>query len=153
MASAQTIAKLSSEFKILSGLSGDASTIKDVLPTSPATRLDSRDYDLILVRCTAAALTGAGVTTFAIAAYTAASGGSPTTVVSHAVGTAPDAAGDSLILECTAEQIAECAAAAGTDLRYFCVRLTAANAADNIVVTYFLRGKRQYSGLSADYTA
>jgi hypothetical protein len=53
----------------------------------------------------ASLLVGNGVIAFKIYAATAAAGTGATVVVSHAVGTAPDAEGDSLFLECDVDQI------------------------------------------------
>lgn len=128
------ISKLASNLKVTSYLSGDASSAKDI------GWVDMRDYTHILVTATAAALTGTGVTAMSIIANSdSAGGGTDVTLATHAVGSAPDAAGDMLVLEA---DMAVAAASTTADLRYVSVKLTCDNAADNIVVTYIRGGAR-----------
>lgn len=132
--------------KITSHLSGDASTAKAV----PAAYLDMRDYGNVAIIAAAAALTGAGITALSLVASAAAAGTSKATVKSHAVGTAPDAAGDMIVLEASAAEIA----AAGTDMRYISAWVDCANAADNIVVTIIRCNPRfPQNALTADVIA
>ncbi len=67
----------------------------------------------------------------------------------HALGAAPDAAGDSVVLEATAEEIGT----AGDKLRYVSVSLKTDDAADNIAVTYIRSGRVKKTGLTADSIA
>lgn len=103
-----------------------------------------------LAQVTASALTGVGVNAFSIYAATDAAGTGGTAVVTHAVGSAPDAEGDSLNLECNAEQIHEVLATA----THIGVWLDCANDADEAAVT-FIRAEPLYTagGLTADYVA
>lgn len=99
---------------------------------------------------TASALTGNGVTAFSIYAGTDAAGTTPTEVVAHAVGTAPDAEGDTLFIECDVDQI-HAALATATHVG---VWLDCANDADEIAVTMICGLARfEYEDLTADYTA
>lgn len=148
MASAQASAKLSSHLYIEHALSGDASTAKKV-----GGYIDMRDYDKLMVTALAAALTGAGVTAFSIYASTAESESGAVAVKSHAVGSAPDAAGDWLLLECTAEEIRQLGDAAGKALRYAYVVIDADNSADNIAVTIIAEAIRKVADLAADYVS
>jgi len=112
--------------------------------------VDMKDYDKILVTAFASALTGAGVTAFSILGNTASDGsGSDVTVVSHAVGSAPDAVGDYLVLECNKDEIV----AAGETLRYVSANLAMANNADENVVTYIREAKTAKASNTADVVA
>lgn len=148
MASSQASEKLTSRMKITHKLSGDASTAK-VLEW-----LDFRDFNRFLGSVCAAALTGLGVTAFSIVADAESDGsGGNETIKTHAVGSAPDAAGDYLFLECTAEEIAHVGEAASKNLRYVGIKIQTANAADNIVGTSIRSGGREYDALTADYVS
>lgn len=142
MASSIATNKLRSQLAITHHLSGDASSAKDL------GWVDMRDYGNIMITVVAAALTGLGVTAFKILANSESDGsGTDYEIKVHAVGSAPDAAGDSLVLECNAEEINE---VSGGLARYVSANITAANAADNIVATY-VRAKPRYP--QADLTA
>jgi len=73
-----------------------------------------------------------------------------TNVVSHAIGSNPDAVGDTLWLEVTAEQ---CKAASSTAL-YVGVKITLGTSTDECIV-YFERtdGRFKYDALTADYVS
>jgi hypothetical protein len=149
MASAQSAEKFFANNKVTCYLSGDATTIKDIA------WVDMQDYAGIAVQAQAAALTGLGVTVFKIIANSEADGsGTDAIVVAHAVGSAPDAANDALYLECTAEQIREVETSSTGQLRYVSAQIDAANASDQIAVTYIRHGARfAESGLTADSVA
>lgn len=118
--------------------------------------VDMRDFEHFMAIAFASALTGTGVTAFSILANANSDGsGTDVTIKTHAVGSAPDAVGDYLMLECTAEEIAQEAADAGvSNARYVSVNLTCNNAADENVVVYIRSGnKRAYRGLTADTVA
>lgn len=90
------------------------------------------------------------VDTFRIIANSASDGsGSDVVIVTHAVGSQPNAVGDYIFLECTAEQVG----AAGTDLRYVSAQVEFATGTDEGVVTYIRCGGREYTGLSSDTVA
>jgi len=115
---------------------------------------DMRDFRHFMAIVHAAALTGTGVTAFSIKAAPAASATNEQTIVSHAVGSAPDGEDDFLMLECSAEQIAQIGAAAGYDLRYVAVYLTVNNSSDLLDVVHIFGGPRfAHSGLTADSVA
>lgn len=144
MATAIATDKMTSNLAVTHYLSGDATTEKDIA------WVDMRDYSHILVTAHAAALTGLGVTVFKIIANSESDGsGSDVEIKAHAVGSAPDAAGDYLVLEASAEEIG----AAGTDLRYVSAAIDAANSADQIAVTYVRMPIRPQDGLTADTVA
>jgi len=144
MVSSVATQKLFSRMKIDQYLSGDASSAKDI------GWVDLKDYEAFGVVAVAAALTGVGVTVFQIVANSESDGtGDEVIVKEHAVGTAPDAAGDYLVLECSAEEIAHLGEASGYNLRYVSAKITAANGSDNIVLTY-IRADARFKG--ADLT-
>src|ERR1043166_5115650 len=68
--------------------------------------IDMSGYENILVGVMESVLTGLGVTAFSLYAATDTSATSATLIRSHALGTAPHAAGDQVYLEATAEEIA-----------------------------------------------
>lgn len=116
--------------------------------------VDMRDFDSILISGVATALTGVGLTTFKILANSASDGsGTDVEVKVHALGTAPDAVGDQVFLEATAEEIRQAGVAAGHAVRYVSANAVAANAADRVAFTYIRRGKRKYRNLTADIIA
>ena len=149
MVSSVATEKLTANLKVDQYLSGNASTAKDI------GFVDMRDYSNIMVVSVAAALTGIGITVFQLVANSQADGnGDEVVVKQHAIGSAPDAAGDYLVLECSAEEIAHLGEAAGYDLRYVSAKITCANASDRIVCTYIRAGaRRPGAGLTADYVS
>lgn len=86
-----------------------------------------------------------------------ASDGSGTDIVikSHALGSQPDAVGDQVFLECTAEEIAQEAADAGlTGVRYVTANVQLGTGTDECVVLYVRSEPRfNYDGLTADVIA
>lgn len=88
------------------------------------------------------------VSAFQIVAATDAAGTGATVVVAHALGSAPDAVGDTIWLECDAEQIAEVLPAA----THVGVRVQLAVATDEAVV-FFQRAEATFprAGLTADF--
>lgn len=140
---AQSVEKLTSELAV---------THYDFDPgATTATEIDwvdMRDHCGILVSFFRTI--GTGAVTFKIMANTASDGsGTDADIVTHAVSSEPDAVGDYIFLECTAEQIA----AAGADMRYVTAVVSVATGTDEGVITYIRKGKRQYSGLTADVIA
>lgn len=88
--------------------------------------------------------------TFTIIANPESDGsGTDVNVKTHAVGSEPNALGDYLFLECTAEEIG----ALGSTLRYVSAACEFATGTDEGVVTYIRKGKRSYDALSADTVA
>jgi hypothetical protein len=88
------------------------------------------------------------VTKFEIIAATAADGAGATIVVSHAIGTAPDAVGDTIWLECDAEQIHEVLPTA----THVGVRVQLATTTDEAVISFERAGAfYERTGLTADF--
>ena len=94
-----------------------------------------RDYCGFAVVAMSSALTGAGITLVEIVADDDQAG-TNLTVIKTSGAVVADAVGDYVVLECTAEEIAQESEDAGADLRYVAARLTVANAADEAVVAY-----------------
>lgn len=100
---------------------------------------------------TTSLLVGTGPTAFSIYAATSAAGAGGVAVVTHAMGSLPDAEGDSLVLECDVEQIREVLATA----THVGVWLDCNNNDDETAVT-FTRADPLYgprAGLTADYVS
>lgn len=70
-----------------------------------------------------------------------------TDVVSHALGSAPDAVGDTVWLEATAEQLR----AASASALYWGVSITLQTSTDECVLGVIQKPKDLYGGLTADY--
>lgn len=125
----------------------DATTATDV------EWVDLRDYRNFAVIAMTSALAGStGPTAFKIIANDdSAGGGTDVEVKAHALGSAADAVGDYLVLECTADEIAELAEDNSEELRYVSAQIAMGNAGDEMVVTYIRTGARwEYDGLTAD---
>ena len=111
--------------------------------------VDLADYNGFAVIAMSSLLSGAGITLVEIIASASSDGSNPVIVKSSGAVVA-DAVGDTVVLECTAEEITEL----DNSLQFVAGRLTVANAADEAVVTY-IRGtaKRKTSGLTANVIA
>lgn len=117
--------------------------------------VDMRDYEEITVIAFASALTGSGVTAFKLLGNSAADGsGTDAEIKVHAVGSAPDAVGDYLVLSCTAEELKQASTSTTGAIRYVSANLDCNNAADENVVIY-IRSKPRFprTGLTADTVA
>jgi hypothetical protein len=91
---------------------------------------------------------------FTLLANNASDGsGTDITIKSHALGSAPDAVGDFIFLECTAEEIAQEAADAGiTGARYVSANIDLQTSTDECVVVYIFTDPRfAYDQLTADH--
>jgi hypothetical protein len=91
-----------------------------------------------------------GITTFQIVAGTSAAGAGATVVVSHALGSNPDAVGDFVVLECNVEQIHEVLATA-THVGVLVNLVTSTDEG----ACLFMRAEPLYpvAGLTADYVS
>lgn len=147
MAATATAVKLSSILNVKCALSGDATAgIAISFTDDGGTWLDMRDYESVMFILLAAALTGVGLDAddCHIVASASSDGSSPTTVFTHSNVT-PDAAGDYIVLEATAEQL-------GENNRYVSVNIDAANASDQIAIIAIRGNSRNpKAGLTADY--
>lgn len=93
---------------------------------------------------------GSSATTFEIQAATDSSGTGATAVVTHAVGSEPDAVEDQLYLECDIEQIREVVA----DATHWSAVISFATATDEaVVLTEEHEAQYPRSGLTADIVA
>lgn len=138
----------SSNIRCRSYLSGNASTAKAIA------WVDASEFEHVLIHATAAALTGAGLTVFEIRASASSSGTDAVVIAEHSLTPAPDAAGDQVFLETSAEKIRQAGVESGKNLRYVSAWIRCANAADNVVVTYVLCSPRvAKSGLTQNVVA
>jgi len=112
--------------------------------------VDARNFRKFGVMTCATALTGTGVSALTLQANTASDGSGTdiTPLASRSSLTTADAAGDCLWIECDLDDTA----AGGADgARYVNCVITAANAADDHVITYILSDpKYPAAGLTAD---
>lgn len=151
MASAQDSQKLASRMKVTMY---DHDPADSTVATDVAW-VDMRDYTHFMAITFASALTGNGVIAFKILANSQADGsGTDAEIKVHAVGSAPDAVGDYLVLECSAEEIAAASTSTTGQLRYVSANLDCHNAADESVVVYIRSGARfANEDLTADTVA
>ena len=116
--------------------------------------VDMRDSLEIVMSTTAVALTGNGVTAFTIVANTNSAGtGDEEILKTHAVGSAPDALGDTLYLSLTAAEIAAASGEDGVLYRWVSAKITAHNANDDTLVVYRRCSKHPEDGKTADAVA
>lgn len=134
--------QLRSELTVTTKNSGDATTAKDI------EWVDMQDYDSILVVAHIGTLgTSGGISTFKILANPESNGsGTDVEIKAHALSNAPDAAGEYVVLEATAEEIG----GAGANLRYVSANLQTAAAGDNVVVTYVRRATHAQKDNTSD---
>jgi hypothetical protein len=155
MASPQASAKLTSKLKVSIHDHDPGSTDAKLLSGDGGTTIayvDGRDYHNFLYEAMASTLTGSGITKLEIVA-SATTAFSAVTVIKDSGTVAADAVGDYVVLECTAEEIAQEGADAGVELRYVTARLTCQNAADEAVVAFVGVPRHAYSGLTANTIA
>lgn len=92
--------------------------------------------------------------TFIIQGSADAAGGTPSTIITKTVASQPNAVGDYIFAECTAEQIRQVGDAAGKVLRYISATISFGTNTDEGVVTYIRGGPRfAYDELTADYVS
>lgn len=145
MASSQENQKIKSRQKVTHyDFDPDATTATDV------GWVDMRDYGRVLMSLFHSVGTG-NVSSFKILANSQPDGsGTDVEVKAHDLTTQPDAVGDYVFLECTAQELA----ALGTDLRYVSANIALATATDECVVTYIQSDPRVAAdGLTADSIA
>jgi hypothetical protein len=117
--------------------------------------VDMRDYENFAALVFTSSLGGNGPTVFTIVANSQSNGGGTDAVIkSHAVGSAPDAVGDFLVLECTDKELAQESTSTTGELRYVSAKVTCHHTDDEAVVVYLRGGaKRAADGLTADYVS
>lgn len=117
--------------------------------TSDATDVgwvNMRDYTHVMMILFHSVGTG-DITSFSLLSNSAADGtGTDATIKTHALGSQPDAVGDSIVVEASAEEIT------GTDADAVGVSaaIALATAGDEAVVTYIFFPKRAYTGLTTN---
>jgi hypothetical protein len=147
MASAQASDKLLSNLAITHyDYDPDATTATEI------EWVDMRDFENFA--CSFFRTVGTGTLAMTIIANSASDGGGTDVTIKANPALSPDALGDYIFLECTAEEIAHLADAAGVAARYVTAVCTFGTAGDEGVVTYVRGGaKRAYDGLSANSIA
>lgn len=125
---------------------GNYSTLSDIDEW-----VDMRDFSNFAAILTAGNLTGAGVVDLKIYADQDSDGGDSNILIADWTGSVGTAEGDQIVLECTAEQIAQEGADNSKELRYVSAYIQLANSGDEAVVTYVRGGARfPQDGLTAD---
>ncbi len=122
-------------------------TIVDLVPGTTDELLPIKEFRKFIAGLFRSVGTGS-VTSFEIIAATDADGTGATVVVAHAIGSAPNAVGDRIWLECNVEQIHEVLPTA----THVGVRIALVTATDECVV-FFERAEPMFprSGLTADF--
>jgi len=143
MVSAQTNQKILSRLDVSHyDFDPDATTAVDVA------WVDMRDAGRFA--CSFFRTIGTGALTFKILANSASDGSGSDVTIKEWSGSEPDAVGDYVFLECTAQELA----ASGTDLRYVTASVAVATGTDEGVVTYILSDLRYpRADVSADTVA
>ena len=115
--------------------------------------VDMRDFESFA--CSFFRTIGTSNLTFTIVANAQSDGSGTDVTIKSWSGSQPDAVGDQVFLECTAEEIAQEAADAGVaNARYVTANITLATGTDEGVVTYIRANpKRAYDALTADVVA
>lgn len=144
MASAQNPAKISNEMQVTNYLHDPA----DATVATKIAWVDMRDYEKFaaIVTCVQPA-----IVTFKLFVSGSSTGAdTPVLVREHATPTTADAAGDSLFLECTGEELAALASATCVHPRYVSAEVDMDTNTDTAVVTYIRSGGKRASGLTGD---
>lgn len=123
-----------------------AATIVDLDPTTSGEGLAIREWENFLFGVFRSVGTGT-LSAVEVIAGTDADLSGATVVISHALGSAPNAVGDTIWLECDVEQIREVLDTA----THVGLRITQAVAGDECVVSYEREGQRAYADNTADY--
>lgn len=148
MASAQNPAKLTNEV-------AQTMYVHNVADATVATKIawiDMRGYEKLLVAATL--VSGTGLLTAKLYCSGSSTGAdTPVLIRAHSDPTVADAAGDTVYLECTAEEIAALADATCVRPRYVALELDCDHADDIVAVSYVRTGGLAYSGMTADQIA
>lgn len=156
MASSQNSAILSGQLKVVSKAHPAATSSGAAVTTGDAYVggwQDMRDYGALLVQYHK--VTGAGtLAKFKLFAASSSTGANATEVKAHALGSNPDAINDTIVLECTAQEIGAMGDSAGTNLRYVAAQVAHDTAADRASLAYIFGNPRfSQGGLTADVVA
>ncbi len=157
MASPQAFDKMSSRLRVVEVVDGSDRTTAAVIPVSElnvvGTWFDMRDVRSVLVKCILHSRTD-NIEAFSIQADADSDGGDGNiAIVEHADPTGANLAGDSVFLECQAEQLAQEGADNSKELRYISAKVKLGNGSDRITMVIIAKMKRRTAGLTADYSA
>ncbi len=149
MASAQQLKKFVANQKLIMRDSGD------IVAEGVPEWFDLSTFGRFFVSVMASALTGVGVTIFEIEASSSSDGsGTNATIKVHALASAPDAVGDMVILEVSAEEVRGESTTDTGALRYVGANLKTANSSDRATIAYvFSDPTFATDGLTADIIA
>ena len=148
MASAQNPAKLTNEV-------AQTMYVHNIADATVATKIawvDMRGYEKILVAVTL--VSGTGLLTVKLFTSGSSTGAdTPVVIRSHTDPTVADAAGDTVYLECTAEELPALASATCVHPRYVSVEVDCDHADDIVAISYIRTGGASFSGMTADQIA
>ncbi len=135
-------------------LSYDVDPAGDTTDAFDVAWVDSRDFELFMTSFFRTVGTG-NLDTYSIIANSESDGsGTDATIVAHAIANQPNAVGDQIFLECSAEQVADASTTTTGRLRYVSISIEFATGTDEGVVTYIRHGaRRATSGLTAESVA
>lgn len=115
--------------------------------------VDMQDYDAILITFFRTVGTS-NLDTFAIIANSESDGsGTDATVKTHAVANEPNAVGDYIVLEVSAEEIRQVETSSTGQLRYVSASVEFATGTDEGVVTYIRKARHAQRNLTAESVA
>jgi len=157
MASPQSVNKMLSNYKQVEVVDASDRTTAAVIPVTEAnvvgTWFDMRDYSNVMVKCILHTRAD-NIEEFSIVADSDSDGGGGNvTIVEHSDPTDADAAGDSVVLECSAEQIVQEGSDNSEYLRYISAKVKTGNASDRVTIVITGIPKHAQDGLTADYSA
>lgn len=109
--------------------------------------VDMRDYESIMIGFFRTV--GTSNLTLKLIANSQSNGGGTDVEIKAYSGSEPNAVGDYVWLEATAEEIGT----AGADLRYVSANVTLATGTDEAVVTYIRKGRKRFTGMTSDNIA
>lgn len=155
MVTPQGLKKYTTTQKVVQAVSGDVSTLA-ALPVSEegvaGTWFNMRDYKGGLAVLNLA-VRADNIEQFHIYVATDSAGTGAAALVTHAGTTGADAAGDSVVLEFSVEQMVQEGADAGVNYTHVSAYVKTGNSSDRVLITLIMEPKRPRLDLTADYAA
>jgi hypothetical protein len=156
MASPQGAQKIRSEYNLVTVVSTADITTEVAVPVSEAgvaaTWFDMRDYEAALVQVVLHTRAD-NIEVFSIQGATSSAGANAADIVDHADPTGCNAASDWVVLEISAEQLAQEGADAGVAYRYIAASVKTGNSSDRVTINIFAKAKRPHLDLADDYSS
>jgi len=156
MASPQAFTDMSNTHRVSWVVDGSDRTTLAAIPVTEAgvtgTWFAMRDYSSVLVICILHSRTD-NIEEFHIYAGTSSAGAGAAAMKTHAGTTGADAAGDGVILELSAEEIAQEGEDASAEYTHIAPYVKTGNSADRVTMIIIAKSKRPRRALTADYSA